>query len=217
MRHGIFSDLPRELPAASLVVVNDTRVATRAACACAGRVEARPRCCFSSEGTAACGRPSRGRRGGCARACGSAQSSSSSSSARPLAACGSRASPPARRRCRRTSTSRSTTPSATRPSTPTSPARPPRRRPACTSRRSCSAALDVERVTLHVGLDTFRPVTAERARGHPLHGERYRVEHAGVGGASRGGARRRGRNDDGPRARDARARRRRSRAARSSS
>jgi S-adenosylmethionine:tRNA ribosyltransferase-isomerase len=37
------------------------------------------------------------------------------------------------------------------------------------------ARLDVERVTLHVGLDTFRPVTAERLDAHPIHGERYSV------------------------------------------
>jgi S-adenosylmethionine:tRNA ribosyltransferase-isomerase len=35
--------------------------------------------------------------------------------------------------------------------------------------------LDVERVTLHVGLDTFRPVTAEVLDQHRLHGERYEV------------------------------------------
>ena len=35
--------------------------------------------------------------------------------------------------------------------------------------------LDVERVTLHVGLDTFRPLTAERLEDHRLHGERYEV------------------------------------------
>jgi S-adenosylmethionine:tRNA ribosyltransferase-isomerase len=37
------------------------------------------------------------------------------------------------------------------------------------------ARLDVVFVTLHVGLDTFRPVTAERLEEHPLHGERYEV------------------------------------------
>ena len=37
------------------------------------------------------------------------------------------------------------------------------------------AQLDVERVTLHVGLDTFRPLTAETLEGHVLHGERYSV------------------------------------------
>src|SRR3954464_15422109 len=35
--------------------------------------------------------------------------------------------------------------------------------------------LDVERVTLHVGLDTFRPVAFEDLLEHPLHGERYEV------------------------------------------
>jgi S-adenosylmethionine:tRNA ribosyltransferase-isomerase len=33
--------------------------------------------------------------------------------------------------------------------------------------------LDVERVTLHVGLDTFRPVSVEDLREHQIHGERY--------------------------------------------
>jgi S-adenosylmethionine:tRNA ribosyltransferase-isomerase len=37
------------------------------------------------------------------------------------------------------------------------------------------ARLDVERVTLHVGLDTFRPVTAARLEEHQLHGEQYQV------------------------------------------
>src|ERR687888_1137862 len=35
--------------------------------------------------------------------------------------------------------------------------------------------LDVERVTLHVGLDTFRPVTEDDLTQHELHGERYSV------------------------------------------
>ena len=38
--------------------------------------------------------------------------------------------------------------------------------------------LDVERVTLHVGLDTFRPVTAEELERHELHSERYEVAAA---------------------------------------
>ena len=38
------------------------------------------------------------------------------------------------------------------------------------------ARLDVERVTLHVGLDTFRPVAVERLEEHRIHGERYAVE-----------------------------------------
>ena len=37
------------------------------------------------------------------------------------------------------------------------------------------ASIDVERVTLHVGLDTFRPVTAETLSEHRLHSERYEV------------------------------------------
>jgi len=40
------------------------------------------------------------------------------------------------------------------------------------------ARLDVERVTLHVGLDTFRPVTASDLAKHELHGERYEVRPA---------------------------------------
>src|SRR5438552_3829752 len=35
--------------------------------------------------------------------------------------------------------------------------------------------LDVERVTLHVGLDTFRPITVDELSDHALHGERYEV------------------------------------------
>src|SRR5437868_6284747 len=35
------------------------------------------------------------------------------------------------------------------------------------------ARLDVERVTLHVGLDTFRPVSEESLEEHAIHGERY--------------------------------------------
>jgi S-adenosylmethionine:tRNA ribosyltransferase-isomerase len=38
------------------------------------------------------------------------------------------------------------------------------------------ARLDVERVTLHVGLDTFRPLQAERVEEHQIHGERYAVQ-----------------------------------------
>jgi S-adenosylmethionine:tRNA ribosyltransferase-isomerase len=37
------------------------------------------------------------------------------------------------------------------------------------------ARLDVERVTLHVGLDTFRPLAVEELDDHVLHGERYAV------------------------------------------
>jgi S-adenosylmethionine:tRNA ribosyltransferase-isomerase len=37
------------------------------------------------------------------------------------------------------------------------------------------ANLDVERVTLHVGLDTFRPVSSADLADHELHSERYEV------------------------------------------
>jgi S-adenosylmethionine:tRNA ribosyltransferase-isomerase len=38
------------------------------------------------------------------------------------------------------------------------------------------AKLDVERVTLHVGLDTFRPVTVDDLDDHAIHSERYSVQ-----------------------------------------
>jgi S-adenosylmethionine:tRNA ribosyltransferase-isomerase len=38
--------------------------------------------------------------------------------------------------------------------------------------------LEVERVTLHVGLDTFRPVAVDDLADHRLHGERYAVTGA---------------------------------------
>ena len=37
------------------------------------------------------------------------------------------------------------------------------------------ARFDTERVTLHVGLDTFRPLAADVVEEHPLHSERYEV------------------------------------------
>jgi S-adenosylmethionine:tRNA ribosyltransferase-isomerase len=40
------------------------------------------------------------------------------------------------------------------------------------------ARLDVERVTLHVGLDTFRPISAAELAKHGLHSERYEVRPA---------------------------------------
>jgi S-adenosylmethionine:tRNA ribosyltransferase-isomerase len=40
------------------------------------------------------------------------------------------------------------------------------------------AQLDVERVTLHVGLDTFRPLQEEVVERHRIHGERYVVDEA---------------------------------------
>jgi S-adenosylmethionine:tRNA ribosyltransferase-isomerase len=38
--------------------------------------------------------------------------------------------------------------------------------------------LDVERVTLHVGLDTFRPISADTVAKHDIHSERYEVAEA---------------------------------------
>jgi S-adenosylmethionine:tRNA ribosyltransferase-isomerase len=38
------------------------------------------------------------------------------------------------------------------------------------------ARLDPARVTLHVGLDTFRPINEGRLEDHQIHGERYAVE-----------------------------------------
>jgi S-adenosylmethionine:tRNA ribosyltransferase-isomerase len=40
------------------------------------------------------------------------------------------------------------------------------------------AQLEVERVTLHVGLDTFRPLQVETVEEHHIHGERYEVTPA---------------------------------------
>jgi S-adenosylmethionine:tRNA ribosyltransferase-isomerase len=40
------------------------------------------------------------------------------------------------------------------------------------------ARMDVEHVTLHVGLDTFRPLQTEIVEEHPMHGERYEVAPA---------------------------------------
>jgi len=41
--------------------------------------------------------------------------------------------------------------------------------------------LDIARITLHVGLDTFRPIAAETLEEHELHGERYEVAPAAWG------------------------------------
>jgi S-adenosylmethionine:tRNA ribosyltransferase-isomerase len=40
------------------------------------------------------------------------------------------------------------------------------------------AKLDVERVTLHVGLDTFRPIETDTLEQHAIHTERYSVDRA---------------------------------------
>ncbi len=38
-----------------------------------------------------------------------------------------------------------------------------------------AAELDLEHVTLHIGLDTFRPIATEELEAHPIHSERYAV------------------------------------------
>src|SRR5436309_393459 len=65
------------------------------------------------------------------------------------------------------------------------------------------ARLDVEWVTLHVGLDTFRPLATETLEEHRLHGERYECPEAAwnrIGAAPGGGA---GGRPTTPRPRDA--------------
>ena len=46
------------------------------------------------------------------------------------------------------------------------------------------ARLNVEHVTLHVGLDTFRPLQADRLEEHAIHGERYEVRPEAWAGIS---------------------------------
>ena len=66
------------------------------------------------------------------------------------------------------------------------------------------ARIDVERVTLHVGLDTFRPLATETLEEHELHGERYSVRPEAWERIRAADAGARGRHDDGARARDGR-------------
>ena len=84
-------------------------------------------------------------------------------------------SPRASRRCRRTSTSRSPSPAryqtvyAADPGSAAAPTAGLHFTP------ELLAQLDVEHVTLHVGLDTFRPLAVPELEQHELHGERYHV------------------------------------------
>lgn len=41
-----------------------------------------------------------------------------------------------------------------------------------------AAGVELERVTLHVGVDTFRPVTEENVEQHAIHSETYRVDES---------------------------------------
>ena len=115
--------------------------------------------------------------------------------------------PAGRRRCRRTSRSRSRTRRATRPVYAREPGSAAAPTAGLHFTPELLERLDVERVTLHVGLDTFRPVSEERLEEHPIHGERYEVAPGAWERIRAARARARGRHDDGARARDARPRR----------
>ncbi len=106
---------------------------------------------------------------------GTARSSCSSISAKAAGASGSRASRTARRRCRRTSPSR--WPIASRYQTVYADEAGSAAAPTAGLHFTPEllARLDVERVTLHVGLDTFRPLATDTLEAHELHGERYAV------------------------------------------
>ena len=149
---------------------------------CGGRAAARSRRCSSSASPTTSGRRSPARRAGSGWGRRSKATAGPSSCSSRSAAAGGGSASAARRTAscpsRPTSTSGSPTPSATRRSTRPRRARPRRRPRASTSRPSCSRGSAHERITLHVGLDTFRPVTAETLEAHELHGERYRVEDA---------------------------------------
>ena len=178
VRHRRFRELPEELTRGELVVVNDSRV-----------VPARLRLRRPGGGAAeVLLLEQRGGRtvGGAGPAVGAAahgswtsvRSSSSSRWARGAGSSACAASRRGRRRC---------------PPYITEPLDDPERYQTVYSREPGSAAaptaglhftpellarLDVEHVTLHVGLDTFRPLTAPTLDGHRLHGERYSVEPA---------------------------------------
>ena len=69
------------------------------------------------------------------------------------------------------------------------------------------AGLDVETVTLHVGLDTFRPVAADELAEHQMHSERYEVAPAAWERIAAAAARSRRRHHDRASARIGRPRR----------
>ena len=215
VRHRRFSELPEELTRGELVVANDTRVVP-------ARIPIeQPR-----------GEVLLLERRGRERRLGGARAADEAAPRRPALRAGRAARAPrrgalaaaARRRAGRAGAAAAVHHRAARRPRAlpdglraTRPARPPRRPPGCTSRPSCSARLDVEYVTLHVGLDTFRPVAVEDLAEHRLHGERYSRSARGLGADRGGRARARRRDDDRPRARVGRARARRWPAAPSSS
>ena len=168
-RHRLFSDLPEELPARTLVVVNDTRVVPARI-----RIE-RPRGevllleRLSGEEWEGLARPTRRLRAG--RRYGEVELLEHLGEGRwRLRLHGE--------------------PAGEVPLPPyiTEPLGDPERYQTTYAREQGSAAaptaglhftpellarLDVERVTLHVGLDTFRPLATETLEEHRLHGERY--------------------------------------------
>jgi S-adenosylmethionine:tRNA ribosyltransferase-isomerase len=171
VRHRIFRELPEELPEGMLVVVNDTRVVPARI-----RIE-RPRgemLLLERLGEAeweALARPSRRLRAG--RRYGPVEL---------LEELGE-----GRWRLRLAGEPAGETPL---PPYIVEPLREPERYQTVYARAAGSAAaptaglhftpelllrLDVERVTLHVGLDTFRPVSELELETHRLHGERYEV------------------------------------------
>ena len=89
---------------------------------------------------------------------------------------GSKATRPARHRFRRTSRSRWPIRRATRRSTQKTEGSAAAPTAGLHFTPELLSRLDVERVTLHVGLDTFRPVTVDDLDDHPIHTERYSVE-----------------------------------------
>ena len=174
VRHRTFADLPAEL-GGELVVVNDTKVVpARLSCKRETGGERRG-AARSSRSVTATGRRSRARRAGFARASGSARWSCSSRSGRDGGACASMVSRTGSRRCRPTSASRSPSPGryqtvyAVDSGSAAAPTAGLHFTPEMLAR------LEVERVTLHVGLDTFRPLAVDELEEHELHGERYRV------------------------------------------
>ncbi len=176
IEHRTFAELPAVLDG-ELVVVNDTRVVPgrlRLRRATGGAVEVLLVEQLDDDGTwEALVKPSSRLRAdemlGPVRLARAARR-------RALAGRAPRASQPARYRSRRTSTKRSQIRSGTRRCT-----RAPRGSAAAPTAGlhltpALLARLDAVRITLHVGLDTFRPVLAATLEEHELHGERYAVD-----------------------------------------
>ena len=175
IRHRTFAELPDEL-SGELVVVNDTRVVpARLALRRATRRRGRGPAARAARRERRRGRRSRGRRAGC----GMGERLGPVELLEPLGE--------GRWRVRLEGE-----PAGEPPLPPyiTEPLADPERYQTVYARRAGSAAaptaglhftpellarLDVERVTLHVGLDTFRPLSRTTLEEHELHGERYGV------------------------------------------